>query len=153
MDKTHVVQAPGRISIRHDLQGGVVAVADAESRGYGARHAGDAEAAGRVLLHGREQDQVEGRAGVGAETEQDLHGGGGVAHFQGDGPAAEGPRGARRGWRVLPAAGEGGDRVFVEGTRGRVDELEVGGGDGEGEEEREEGGHGEMHVVMEGWGR
>ena len=76
-----------------------------------------------------------------------------MAHFQGDGPAADGPRGAGRRWGVLPAAGEVGERVFVEGTGGWVDELEVGGGEGEGEEEREEGGDGEMHVVLEGWGR
>lgn len=74
--ETHVIQPPVRVPVRNHLHRRVRALFDAHAR----RHGAEAEFAEPDFLDRRLQGDGEGGAGGVAEREEDLHGGGGVAH-------------------------------------------------------------------------
>jgi hypothetical protein len=149
---THVVQPPSRlpVPIRNRLNRCVLSLKHSSRQPIHARHLDhiNTEVAEALLAEGLEQRDVEVRAGVVAEADEELDGGLVVPHKEVQGEAGWGDFGAVQGGGILAAAGEGGEGVFVEAAGGGEFELEVGGDEGEQGEEREE--DGDMHCGLLG---
>lgn len=123
--KTHIIQPSVRISVRNNLHGRIRAIRNVQPLRQMYRSTSDTKVLRALLLERRDKCDVEVGAGSITQSQQDLHFGSCVAHVELDRSAGKRPQCAVCADGVLAAAGEGTKDVFVEASRGWVDEFEV----------------------------